>query len=399
MLQIIMKSLQHRMITNLALLASIAAGVCLIFSVTLIQFGVSDGLEKARQRLGADILVVPSGASVDPGEVLYGGAPSNIYMKNELEQEVANLKGVKRVTAQFFTQSLDEDCCDLGVALRMIGYDPKTDWLVQPWLENVSKRELVDNEVIIGSGVTAAKGNNLTILGKEFHVVAVMEPSGTGLDRSILTSISTARKTAANSPLLKNVWQKNGEADKLISAILVEVEPGADVREIIVRLETSHEVRAFSASETKRRIYEQFLVVVGLLAASGIVALVASMIQLFTRLYTLTVERQGEWGLYLAIGATPRKITLLIIVEAGILCSLGAAGGLILGYLLYLWSVTFISTHQAFPFVYPGLGLMGVTAAGIYLFWLLVTVFAAWIPIYRGGHIEPTLVMTRGEFD
>ncbi len=56
MLKIIGKALRHRMVSNIALLAAIAAGVCLIFSVTLIQYGVSDGLEKARQRLGADIL-------------------------------------------------------------------------------------------------------------------------------------------------------------------------------------------------------------------------------------------------------------------------------------------------------------------------------------------------------
>jgi putative ABC transport system permease protein len=399
MLQIIMKALRHRLVSNLALLVSIAAGVCLIFSVTLIHFGVSNGLEKARQRLGADILVVPVGVSVDPGEILYGGAPSNIYMPQELEQKVANMKGVQRATAQFFTQSLTEDCCDVGSAIRMIGYDSKTDWLVQPWLKDIAKTELADDEVIIGSGVTAGEGNKIMILGKSFHVVATMEPSGTGLDRSILTSIDTARRTAANSPLLKKIWQQNGDATNLISAILVEVAPGADVKEIIARLENFNEVQAFSAAETKRRTYEQFLVITGLLAVSGIVALVASIIQLFARLYTLTVERQGEWGLYLALGATPRKIALLIISETAILCTIGVAGGLVLGYLLYLWSVNFISVHQSFPFLYPGWGLTILSAAVILFFWLLVGIIAAWIPAYRGSHIEPTLVMTRGEFD
>ena len=399
MLQIIIKSLKHRMISNLALLVSIAAGVSLIFSVTLIQFGVNDGLEKARQRLGADILVVPAGASVDPGEILYGGSPSNVYMKQELEQNVAKMKGVHRVTSQFFTQSLNEECCDVGYAYRLIGYDPKTDWLVQPWLQNIAKTELADDEVILGSSVSAAKGNQITILGKTFRVAAVMEPSGTGLDWSILTNIATARTTAAHSPLLGKVWQQNGDANELISAILVEVEPGTDVKEIIMRLENFNNVRAFSALETKKRIYEQFLVITGLLFVSGLVALGASLVQLISRLFTLTVERQGEWGLYLALGATPRRIASLIVAETGILCSLGAAGGLLLGYWLYVWSIGFISVHQSFPFVYPGYGLTAVIALAIFSFWLVAGILAAWIPAYRGSHIEPTLVMTRGEFD
>lgn len=399
MLQIIMKALRYRMVSNLALLASIAAGVCLIFSVTLIQFGVSDGLEKARQQLGVDILVVPSGASVDPGEILYGGSPSNIYMKKELEQEVAKTKGVRRVTAQFFTQSLISDCCDVGLAIRMIGYDPKTDWLVQPWLKNIARTELSDDEAIVGSDVTTVQNNKIMILNKPFRVVATMEPSGTGLDRSILTNINTARQTASHSFSLEKVWQQNGEAVNLISAILVEMEPGADVKEIIAHLENFNQVRAFSATETKKRTYEQLSVITGLLEVSGIVALLASMIQLISRLYTLTIERKGEWGLYLALGATPRKIALLIISEAGILCSLGAAIGLVCGYVLYLWSIGFIGVHQAFPFVYPGIGLTVLIAAFIFFFWLLMGIIASWIPAYRGSHIEPTLVMTRGEFD
>lgn len=399
MLQIMMKALRYRMVSNLPLCASIAAGVCLIFSVTLIQIGVSDGVEKARQQLGADILVVPSGASVDPGEILYSGSPSNIYMKKELEQEVAKTKGVHRVTAQFFTQSLAGDCCDVGLDIRMIGYDPKTDWLVQPWLKNIARTELADDEVIIGSDVKTVQNNKIMILNKTFRVAARMEPSGTGLDHSILTNIHTARQTAANSFSLEKVWQQNGEATNLISAILVEVEPGADVKEIVRQLEDFNQVRAFSATETKRRTYEQLSVITGLLAVAGIIALLASMIQLISRLYTLTIERQGEWGLYLALGATPRKIALLIISETGILCSFGASVGLVSGYVLYVWSVSFIGAHQAFPFIYPEIGLTLLIATLIFFFWLLVGILAAWIPVYRGSKIEPTLVMTRGEFD
>ncbi|MCE5284409.1 MAG: FtsX-like permease family protein [Pelosinus sp.] len=399
MIELIIKSLWHRRVQNIALLLSVAVGICLVFSVVLVQCGVSDGLIKAKERLGADILVVPSGAAVEPGEILYGGSPQNIYMGKNIEQKIAVIPGVERVTAQFFTQTLTEECCDIGESVRLVGYDPKTDWIVQPWLENIDKPQLAEDEIIVGGKVPTFSAQKIFILEKIFHVAAIMEPSGTGLDKSILMNIQAARDLAQDSANLQEVFAAQGTPADLVSAVLVEIKPDANILDIRAQIEALGQVHAFSAAETKRHIYDQLTIITGLLLMAGILTVIASIFQLFSRLYSLTLERQGEWGLYLAIGAAPKTVAVMIVTEAVLLCAVGSLVGLVFGYILYLWSVNFITAHQAFPFIYPSISIVLLIAFAIFLVWELISAIAAVIPAYRSSHIEPSLVMTRGEFD
>lgn len=399
MIQLIIKSLWHRRVQNIALLLSIAVGVSLVFSVLLVEWGVSEGLTKAKQRLGADILAVPGKVAVEPGEILYGGSPQNIYMDKSMEGKIAGIHGVKSVTAQFFTQTLTEECCDIGESIRLVGYDPKTDWLVQPWLKNINRLNLAEDEIVVGAKVPVFSAQKVFILGKIFRVAAVMEPSGTGLDKSILLDINTARSLAASSENLQEAFFSQGKPQNLVSAVLVEIESDADIPSVRSQIEALGSVHAFSAAETKRHIYGQLKVITGLLLAAGILAVIASVCQLFSRLYSLTLERQGEWGLYLAIGAAPGKVAAMIMAEAVFISTLGSLIGLVFGYPLYLWAVEFVATKQAFPFIYPGIAVLFWLSAAILGFWVVISALAAIIPAYRSSHIEPNLVMNRGEFD
>jgi putative ABC transport system permease protein len=399
MIRLIIKSLWHRRVQNIAVLLSVAVGVCLVFSVALVQLGVSDGLSVAKQRLGADILAVPGGAAVEPGEILYGGAPQSIYMDKGMEQKIAAIPGVKSVTAQFFTQTLTEECCDTGEAIRLVGFDSKTDWLIQPWLKNIDKLKLAEDEIVVGSKVPVFSAQKIFILGKIFRVAAIMEPSGTGLDKSILLDIHAARSLAADSANLQDAFAAQGAPTDLISAVLVETEPDANILSVRSQIEGLGNVHAFSAAETKSQIFGQLTIITGLLLIAGILTVLASICQLFSRLYSLTLERQGEWGLYLAIGAAPKTVAAMIVAEAIMLCLLGALLGLLFGYALYLWSVGFIAAHQAFPFIYPGISSAFLIGFAILSAWVLISAMAALIPAYLSSHIEPNLVMTRGEFD
>ncbi|WP_199884052.1 ABC transporter permease [Anaerosinus massiliensis] len=399
MMHLILKSLWHRRVQNIALLCSIAVGICMVFSVALVQYGVSEGMEKAKQRLGADLLVVPDSATIEPGEILYGGSPQNIYMEKDIEQKIATIAGVKRVTAQFYSQTLDEECCNIGEPVRLVGFDPETDWLVQPWLKNIGKLQLENDEVIVGAKASGFSSQKIFILGKIFRVAAVMEPSGTGMDQSILMNIEEARALAGKSASLQEVFDVQGAPIDLLSAVLVETEADANVSSVRKQIEAIDNVHAFSAVETKQQIYGQIVILTGLLLAVAFLTMLVSLIQLFSRLYSLILERQSEFGLYLALGAVPKTILTIIITEAVLLCGIGSLAGLVLGYGLYVWLIDFIMVHQAFPFVYSNAATVVLLGAGIFGAWTLIGAIAALIPAYRSSHIEPNSVMVRGEYD
>ena len=137
MLQIIWHSLTRRWVQSLSTLIAVAVSVGILFALCLLYLGVSLGLETGRKRLGADLLVVPANAQVEPETLLFAGAPLNIYMNKNLEEKVAAISGVRQATPQFFAQTLTEACCSLTNATRLIGFDPGSDWLVRSWVKNL----------------------------------------------------------------------------------------------------------------------------------------------------------------------------------------------------------------------------------------------------------------------
>ena len=106
MLRLIFHSLGRRRWQSLAALAGVALGVGLLLAVWLLYRGLSGGLERGRQRLGADLLIVPAGTTVDPDQALFAGSPLNVYMDKKYADMARKVPGVRRVEAQFFTQSL-----------------------------------------------------------------------------------------------------------------------------------------------------------------------------------------------------------------------------------------------------------------------------------------------------
>jgi putative ABC transport system permease protein len=85
MLQIIRNSLARRWVQSLSTLVAVAVSVGILFALYLLYTGVSSGVETGKKRLGADIVVVPASAQVEPETLLFTGAPLNIYMNKDLE--------------------------------------------------------------------------------------------------------------------------------------------------------------------------------------------------------------------------------------------------------------------------------------------------------------------------
>jgi hypothetical protein len=226
---IIWRSLLHRKLPNIALIVSIAVGVAIMFSVAVIYHGAADGMELFRQRMGADIVVVHGGVTVEPNLLLFGGAAVNTYMPANVLASVRDVPGVSRATPQFFTHTLaGASCCDIGTETRLIGYDPKSDWIVGPWLKT-DNPQIPPGGVIVGAKVDTV-GDTMTIMGKPFAVTAVAAESGSSLDYSLLINIDEARQLAGESYWLSDIWKKHGSPDGLISAVLIQVDPAADSR-------------------------------------------------------------------------------------------------------------------------------------------------------------------------
>lgn len=396
---LIWKSLLYRRLQSVVMIVSIAVGAAIVFSTAAMYQGVASGMELSKQRMGADIVIVPYGVTLEPSLLLFGGATANSYMPAGYVDGVRAIPGVRTATPQFYTHSLTADCHDIGSQNRMIGYDATSDWIIAPWLKKAHKDELKDDEVILGAKVPTWTQDKISILGQWYNIVAVAEETGTTLDYSLLVSMNEARRVVAKDKSLQRIWEKQGPPAELISTILVQVDEGADINEVVTAIQSVGLMKPIVAAEVKKRIADQFTVFLLLIGIVGILAVLTSLLQLFSRFYTLTWERQAEWGLYLAFGASGRDIGTVIIGEAALVSLSGATIGVLLGGGLYQASLSLLEAYQSFPFISPSWIFIGAVAMGITALFTGLGALAAWLPAYQGSRIDPGVIMTRGEFD
>lgn len=399
MIRLIWKSLLHRKLQSAAMIISIAVGVAIVFSVAAVYKGVASGMELSKQRMGADIVIIPYGVTLEPSLILFGGATANSYMPKNLAEAVRKIPGVRQATPQFFTHALTADCHDIGTQNRMIGYDPASDWIIGPWLKKAHKTELGPDEVILGAKVPTWTADQISILGKWYNIVATAEETGTTLDYSLLVSMEEARRVVAKDTGLKSVWAKQGPPADLISTILVHVDENAKIAEVVTGIQAAGFMQPIVASEVKKRISSQFTVFGLLIGGIGILAVFTSLFHLFARFYTLTLDRQAEWGLYLAIGASGQDIAAIITGEAVTVALTGSLAGLLLGGGLYKSALTLLEAYQTFPFVQPSWCFLTGTSFLLCIIFSGFGALAAWLPAHQGSRTDPSTIMTRGEFD
>jgi putative ABC transport system permease protein len=401
MTALIWRSLAHRKFQCFAVAITIALGVGIIFSIVMVYRGVAQGVELSEQRMGADIVVVPGDVSiaVEPGIMLFGGATENTYMPRGTYPAIQAIKGVKSATPQFFTQKLTADCHDIGSAIRMAGFDAASDWIIKPWLKQANISRLADQAVVIGAKVNTWNQGYMYILGKKYEIVTVAEETGTSLDYSIFVNMEEARRVVAQSSQLQKVWDKQGPPDQLISAVLVQIDKSVPLDEILQQIYKTGYVQPIVASATKEKLQQQFTVLAWLLGIVGGLAALIALFQLFARFYTLALERQAEWGVYLALGASSRDIAWIVIGEAIAVTLAGSLAGLLLGAVMYYLLLQLLSSYQSFPFIAPGWQFAALASLSAIAVFVVLGCLAAWLPAYQGSRISPSTVLTRGEFD
>jgi putative ABC transport system permease protein len=382
-----------RFVQGVSISFSAFVGVAVLLAFALVTQGVSAGVATAEKRGGAEIMLVPSKAKnyLKDDALLFSGAPVNYYLSESVLEKVSKAEGIKQITVQFFAQTLDASCCSASGETRLVGIDTATDWLIPTLLDDNSTYDgsLEDNQIILGSDVSGFDGGVGRVLGKDVSVVAVLAPTGTSFDKSIIVNINSARQYAANSQGLDYYWEQYGEPDNLISAVLINPEPESKDR-ALAQLGVIQDTRIIERSTIVERSTKQLSVVFNILLVTGIVMAAASLLQLFARYWSMAWERKSEFGLYGALGATRGDIRRLISGEAFIISGVGIIAGLAGGGALFSLLLGSIAAEESFPFIMPDARFILSACLGIALLFLVLTALAVLFPLTKISRIEPS---------
>jgi putative ABC transport system permease protein len=191
------------------------------------------------------------------------------------------------------------------------------------------------DEVVVGSQVAryfrVDTGGTITVRGRTFHVVGVLEPTLTGPDSFILMPFATAESLLVESePLLRRLAMIPGSRLLPIAtaaAVFWAEDEDPEVVAARIREQVDH-VSVVSPADAAKDLDRALVVLNSLIVGSAIVALVVASLAVTNTMFTAVVERRREIGLWRVVGATRRQVIGRLVAEATVLGMIGSLLGL-----------------------------------------------------------------------
>jgi putative ABC transport system permease protein len=338
-----------------------------LLSTMLIINGSQNSLNSGIKRLGADIVVVPAGAQDKVETALLMGQPTNVWMPADNLVTISAIPGVEAVSPQVYLTSLYGAACCAVSEMFMVVYDPKTDFTVTPWLQKNLGRGLTTGEVIGGTYVFVPQGaTGIKLYGYSTTLKGNLEPTGTGIDQTMFMTMDTAQAMAQSS--LTTAVQPLQIPPNSISAIMVKVQPGADIHK--VALQITRDTNGMYPIESPN-LFGAFRsqmdgLLWGFLVLTIIIWILAALM-MGVNFSMAANDRRREMAVLRAVGATPSFTFSLILTEASILAAAGAIVGIsVAAFLLFIFKDV-IAASLKMPFLFPSftsfLGLFGIGLA------------------------------------
>lgn len=399
MLMLIWNNIARRR-TQSTLTVTITALTVLVFVMVMGIFQtVNQGLALSRERLGADAILMPKYSNAKGDDLLFTAMPENIYMPIETVEQAKQLKGVAAMSPQFYCQTLALGCCDPGEEARIIGYEPESDFILKPYLDEAYRSGITADELIVGHNYEDDDliGYNYMILGKTFKVVSMLEPTGTGMDSTFFMDWRTAQDMCLESEVLRENWTKKDPHD-YISVIMIKFEEGVDPNAFVRQVEESGmEAKCLLTGETISSLQSQLEVTMQVMFALWVASLLIAVLSLVGRFNALAKERKKEIGLLRAIGLKKGQVFSLIIGET---CTMALMGGILgSGIALVCMDPVIELLKNAFklsPSVWTTSLALLCGAAGVAL--AVVLGFASAVtPALKSASMDPQAAITQGE--
>ena len=328
-----------------------------LFSGSIISACLQNGLNSLKDRLGADLAIIPKGYESQYEGIILSGEPVRFYLDQSIVLKVAEIEGVTQVTAQFYLSTLTAECC--SVPIQIIGIDPDTDFVTKPWISRVYIDELGDGQMIAGFNVWPDIDRKLTFFNIEFPVVAKLEKTSINMDNSVYINLRTVRKLAHIAKeigVTTNVDNQNVDIDNAVSSVLVKTDKGYDVDRIATKI--NRLIDGVSIVKSKK-------VFSGI---SGRLSIIQSYINLFsvmfwvlaaiiqTVLFSVIINsRKKEFSVLRIFGATRKKLTLMVFVESIYLGILGGILGILVIIIIFFPLSTYIGNQIVLPFLMPSI--------------------------------------------
>ncbi len=391
------KTLKHKPLRTTALMLLTFFLSFVIFSGSLVIMSLQNGLGKLEDRLGADIVVVPNSAKtkIDPKTMLLNGTPGYFYMDKEKMSLIQHIEGVDTVSPQIFLASLSASCC--SVPVQIIGFDPDTDFLIQPWIRESYNQELGHGDVVVGSSVNADVGDTIRFYNKDCRIVAKLENTGTSLDTAVYTKADTIRTLIDSSQQMGLNTMFTGDVNDIISSVYIKVKDGYDIKKVTDNINLRvRKVKAIQMKEMFSEIGSSLSGISQTVSVLIIAIWIMAFIILTISFSVLVGERKREFALLRMMGLSRKRLAGLLLQESFLLSLAGGVAGTGMGLLLIIPFGKLIETSLHLPFLIPTIGEIGLIVLGTLVMISIAGPLASGYAAYRLSHVDPATILREG---
>lgn len=363
-----LKNLKRKPFRTAGLIIIVGFLSFVLFGGTILAVNLKNGLDSIKSRFGADLMVVPLGADSGMEDILIKGEPSYFYFDRALVNDIARVPGVEAYSPQFYLTSTNQDCCDIPV--QFIGFEPDTDFTVQPWIKKAYGGSISDGALVIGSDITVENGKTLKFFDKTYPVAAKLEETGTGLDQAVYANMNTLKDLFSAAKEKGLSFTSDIDPDSTVSSVLIKISEGCTADEVIHNIRVNIDgLQVIKTKSMMTDISENLGAFVWFIYIFAALLLLLVLIVLSV-VFSITVnERKKEFSVIRALGASKRYILSVIFKESlAVSISGGAAGAFTAAVFVFSFS-TYISDSIGLPYLQPG--------AGTVILILLVSLLAA----------------------
>lgn len=166
-----------------------------------------------------------------------------------------------------------------------------------------------------------------------YDVVGVLAPSGSVLDRLVLTSVQSVW-AVHDEHQGADAKQDMSEDDKEITALLIQYASPLAVAILPRYINNNSEMQAASPAYETARLFSIIGVGVDVLRGFALVLILSAGLSVFIALYNALNERRYDLAVMRTLGASRGKLMRLMLFEGVLLALLGALIGIALGHAL-----------------------------------------------------------------
>ncbi|MFH1451210.1 MAG: ABC transporter permease [bacterium] len=337
-LAIAIKNLRTRQLRSWLTILGIVIGVFLIITLISLSQGLRNAVMKELKMMGEDLVFVFPGQINNIMTSFAGG----LELTEDDVRTIKKIEGVDTVVPIVYkaevmrfqneSKPLMISGLDWKEALPVMQADLGWSLKEGQWPESGKKELLIGSLVATDIFPDIRVGSLATIKGRQFEIVGIMKSLGNKQDDSLVfTDMSIFQDITGEKDNIKSVMVK-------IASGFTAEEVGEEIKEQLNKTrkkrtgETEQSFSVITSEKATGMVANILGVLQAVILGFASIAIIVGGIGIMNTMFTSVRERTKEIGILKAIGAENKMITLIFLLEAGIIGLIGGVGGVALGF-------------------------------------------------------------------